>query len=187
MDNVNEMDTLLELVNIPPRDQINGGKRSCPTGMLVKRYGPPRQRLTDDCEKVTAPFWKSRMVTKSVGPFRASGHRLAVALLTVSLAKVKLRHPELYKDLGSAGMLCCRRVRGSTALSNHGLGLAIDFNFRGRLDSRGDGKCQRAMLLLYSVMKEDGWYWGAEFPTEDSMHFEVSAEKVQEWIDAGIF
>lgn len=181
------MSNLLELVPIPPKAGMNGGRTSCPTSMLVRRYGPPRTRLTDDCAQVTAPFWKSRMVTKSVGPFRASGHRLAIDLLKLSLSKVKLRHPELYEGLGSAGMLCCRRVRGSTALSNHGLGLAIDFTFMGRLDSRGDGKCQRAMLLLYSVMKEDGWYWGAEFNTEDSMHWEVSAEKVQEWIDAGIF
>lgn len=181
------MSNLLEIVPIPAKPDMNRGKSSCPTAMLVRRFGSPRARLSDECEGVTAAFWKSRMVTKSVGPFRANGHRLAVALLAKSLAKVKDRHPELYAGLGSAGMLCCRRVRGSTALSNHGLGLAIDFNFNGRLDSRGDGKCQRAMLLLYSVMKEDGWYWGAEFPTEDAMHFEVSAEKVQEWIDAGVF
>lgn len=156
--------------------------------MLVAKFGSPRQQLTDDCAAVTSKFWRTRLVTQSVGPFRVTGHRLAVALLSEALAEVKRLHPELYAGLGSAGMLCCRRVRGSkTTLSNHGLGLAIDFTFHGRLDSRGDGKCQRAMLLLYSVMKGFGWYWGAEFPTEDSMHFEVSAEKVSEWINSGTF
>lgn len=182
------MSNLLELVDIPAKAGMNGGRTPCPTAMLVKKYGPPRSRLTQDCAQVTSAFWKTRIVTRSVGPFKATGHAEALKLLTTSMGKVKARYPELYAGLGSAGMLCCRLVRGSTkTLSNHGLGLAIDFTFQGKLDARGDGKCQRAMLLLYSVMKEDGWYWGAEFPTEDSMHFEVSAEKVDEWIKAGIF
>lgn len=181
------MSDLLTLLPIPGKDSINRGRRPCPTKKLVEKFGSPRSVLTDDCMPVTSTFWKQRMKAMDVGPFRATGHRLALELLKTSLAKVKERHPELYAGLGSAGMLCCRRVRGSKALSNHGLGLAIDFTFGGRLDARGDGKCQKALLTLYSVMKEDGWYWGAEFPTEDSMHFEVSAEKVQEWIDAGVF
>lgn len=72
-------------------------------------------------------------------------------------------------------------------LSNHGLGLAVDFTIEGRLDTRGDGKVLRGMLELYAILKRFGWYWGAEFPVEDSMHFEVSAEKVAEWEKAGEF
>lgn len=128
------------------------------------------------------------MVTKTVGPFRVTGHKLAVELLAKSLARVKEGNKALYDQLGSAGMLCCRRVRGSrNTLSNHGLGLAIDFTLGGHLDVRGDNLVQKGLIDLYGFLKLDGWWWGAEFSTEDAMHFEVSAEKIQEWINGGVF
>ena len=85
-------------------------------------------------------------------------------------------------------MLCCRRVRGTKrTLSNHGLGLAVDFTINGKLDVRGDDLVQRGLLELYGILKGFGWYWGAEFGTEDAMHFEVSAEVVMKWVLDGIF
>lgn len=178
---------LRELLPVPADEAINGGKTSCPTAMLIKRFGMPRAAIGENCQPPTATFWKSRMVTENVGPFKVTGHRKAVALLKESLAAVKAEKPELYASLGTAGMLCVRKVRGGSALSNHGLGLAIDFTIGGVLDPRGDDKVQRGLVELYSIMKRFGWYWGAEFRIEDAMHFEVSAEKVREWMEAGAF
>lgn len=126
------------------------------------------------------------MVTKSVGPFRVTGFDLAVDLLASSLAVVKVKNPELYDALGTAGMLCCRHVRGVPGLlSNHALGMAIDFTIDGVLDPRGDGRVQRGLLDLYGVMKGFGWFWGAEFRIEDSMHMEVGGEAIRQWINQG--
>lgn len=127
------------------------------------------------------------MVTADVGSFRVTGHRKAVELLRDSLSKVRARKPELYAAIGTAGMLCCRNVRGARVPSNHSLGLAIDFTIGGVLDRRGDGLVQAGLVELYSVLKGDGWFWGAEFRVEDAMHFEVSYEVIRRWIAEGVF
>lgn len=178
---------LQRLVPVPPPGSINTGSSPCPTTWLIARYGRPRTLMTQVCLPVTSPFWKARMVTADVGVFRVTGHRKAVELLRGSLAKVKARRPVLYAVLGTAGMLCCRNVRGASVPSNHALGLAIDFTIDGEIDRRGDGLCLAGLLDLYSVLKEDGWFWGAEFRVEDSMHFEVSSEVVRGWIAEGVF
>ena len=78
-------------------------------------------------------------------------------------------------DLGTAGMLCCRLVRGSaTAISNHSWGTAIDLTLDGVLDVYGDDKVQYGLTLIAPIFNRHGWYWGAAFRTEDGMHFEGS-------------
>lgn len=182
--------SLTTLVPAPKASAINTGLNSCPTSDLIRRYGFPRPHnsIDDECRAASATFWQGRMVTESVGPYSVTGHKEAVRLLRHSLAAVKAAKPELYRALSSAGMLCVRWVRGHRGvLSNHSLGLAIDFKIHGVLDPYGDGKCQVGLLELYKVMKRFGWYWGAEFRKEDAMHFEVSAQKVYEWIREGKF
>jgi len=72
-------------------------------------------------------------------------------------------------------MLCCRYVRGSKkVISNHSWGTAIDLTIAGRLDPPGDGFTQVGLLKLYRFFREAGWYWGAGFRREDSMHFELA-------------
>ena len=57
-------------------------------------------------------------------------------------------------------------------------GTAIDLTFDGEVDTRGDGKCQAWLLLVYGFFHAEGWFWGTSFPTEDSMHFELADETV---------
>lgn len=184
--------SLTDLVPVPPDAAINTGMTPCPTHEIERRYVRPRQKLTAECQPATSAAWKARFVTEDVGPFRVTGHRLAVKLLRESLAAVKAENPALYAALGTAGMLCIRCVKLPSGprpdlMSNHSLGLAIDFTINGKLDRQGDGKCFVGSLQLYSILKRFGWYWGAEFSTEDGMHWDVSGEKVMEWIRAGIF
>lgn len=180
------MSNLTKLIPVPAT--INSGKSSCNTRLLVSKYGPPTKRLTSECKNPTSKFWLGRMVTQDVGPFRVTGHIRAVELLGFTLKEVGRKYPELYKALSSAGMLCVRHVRGVPGvMSNHSLGLAIDFKIEGLLDPYGDGKCQQGLLDLYSVMKQFGWFWGASFRKEDAMHFEVSQELIDIWIREGQF
>lgn len=183
------MNQLTQLVKAPPSFSINRGMRPCPTLWLVRRYGMPRhhKQIDDQCRQPTSEFWAERMVAEDVGPFRVSGHRAAVELLRKSLDEVQNVDPVLYRELGSMGMLCVRWVRGHEGvLSNHSLGMAIDFTVAGVLDPYGDGLCQKGLIDLYRVMKQFGWYWGAGFRKEDSMHFEVSAKVVGDWIKRGV-
>jgi len=161
-------------------ESINTGLHMCDLKQLESAFGKFKN-LTDDCGPVTLPALKKRMVTKSVGPFRVTGLDVAVELLRRTLQDVAHKHPELYRILGSAGMTCVRRIRGSkSSPSNHSYGCAVDITIGGQLDTMGDNLVYRGLLQLYSVMKLHGWFWGAGFSREDAMHFEVSAEKLKE-------
>lgn len=181
------LDWLKELVTTPNAWSINTYTGACPTALIQRRRGLPRAWLTDKCLPPTDAWWRSRMVSADVGPFRVTGFKPAVEMLRRSLAKVRDRKPVLYGALSSAGMLCVRHVRGVPGLaSNHAFGMAIDFKVGGVLDPYGDGTTQRGLIELYSVMKADGWYWGAGFRKEDSMHFEVGEQVVRSWILDGL-
>lgn len=171
-----------ELVACPRAAEINTGLTPCPTVELVRRYGMPRRTLTERCEPVQSSYWRSQMATRSVGPFRVTGHRLFLDVLHRLHREIEREQPALYRALGTAGVLCCRHVRGAPGiLSNHGLGLAIDYTIDNRLDVRGDGKVQRGLLEIYKIAKRYRLFWGAEFRVEDAMHFEASRELVREW------
>ncbi|MBD0362843.1 MAG: M15 family metallopeptidase, partial [Coleofasciculus sp. C3-bin4] len=91
--------------------------------------------------------------------------------------------PALYNQLGTAGMLCVRKVRGGSDFSNHSWGTAIDIKINGRLDVVGDGRTQLGLKELYPYFYNEGFYWGAGYSgsREDSMHFEASRELVERW------
>ena len=53
-------------------------------------------------------------------------------------------------------------------------------------DTLGDDRTQLGLILLSEFFQREGWYWGAGFGREDSMHFEVSREKVEQWRRLGL-
>jgi D-alanyl-D-alanine carboxypeptidase/Putative peptidoglycan binding domain len=113
---------------------------------------------------------------------------MAVDVLTAIMADIKVQRRAVYDQLGTAGMLCCRLVRGSaTAISNHSWGTAIDLTIDGVLDPRGDDKTQRGLLDIHPIFNAHGFFWGAAFGTEDSMHFEASDQLIRTWAEAGLF
>lgn len=184
------MNRYTQLVPMPNPVSVNTGLSSCPTSLLIKRHGMPAAHLPADCgglTDVTNEFWRSRMVTEDVGPFRATGYKWALELFRRGFVDLKQDDAALYDGLGSAGFLCVRHVRGIPgALSNHGLGMAGDLTLFNRLDAYNDGKVQAGLLTVYSHLKRHGLYWGLEFRREDAMHFEVSEEKIREWMKAGL-
>lgn len=163
----------LHRVPRPKPDEMNGGLSALKTDQLKALFGAPN---TPQFKKRILP----RLVTQSVGPFRVTGLDIAVVALSEALAEVHSVRPDLYALLGTAGMLCIRLVRGSTtAWSNHSYGCAEDFTIDGELDVRGDGMVQQGLLDLYPIMHAHGFYWGAEYATEDAMHFELAWETFQ--------
>ena len=194
------VDYYTSLVPTPADEYINTNVQPCPTAKLIQRHGPPIKAhlLSDSCKPPTNPYWKGACTTKKVhdgtiygfngNPWdgRVTGHHCAVELLEESFKELKRVSPDLYPLIGTAGMLCVRHVRGAPGvLSNHGLGMAIDLTIGGKLDQPGDGKCQRGLLGVYATFKKFGWYWGAEFGHEDSMHIEPGAAIIRRWIAEG--
>jgi len=180
------MTRLTNLIPVP--EGINGGLNGTRNDLMLSLLGNPRGSYSSRCQGITNPELLARIVRrKNVGPFKVNGFDLAVESLTQVCADIKREQPDVYRAMGTAGMLCCRKVRGaSTSISNHSWGTAVDINIDGVLDRRGNDKVQVGLSLIAPIFNRHGWYWGAAFPTEDGMHFEVSREKMLEWHEQGL-
>lgn len=169
------------------RRRINGPLRPVGNDTCIALIGNPRGSYDDRCRPPENPAIRTLTETADFGPFRATGLRPAVAALHLIMADIGRAQPAIHDRLGSAGMMCCRLVRGShSAISNHSWGLAIDLTIEGRLDPRGDERVQRGLLAIAPIFQRHGFYWGAAFRIEDSMHFEASDQLVRQWAAAGI-
>jgi peptidoglycan hydrolase-like protein with peptidoglycan-binding domain len=173
------------ITRLVPRDSLGplNPRLTCTDNtFMISKFGKPRASMSTDCQPVTNASLKNQIVTESVGPFRATGLELAVESLRAVMQDISTKQPEIYTALGTAGMLCCRYVRGSTSsISNHSWGTAIDLTLHGLLDKRGDGLVQHGLAVIAPIFNNHGWYWGAAFKTEDAMHFEVSREALEKW------
>lgn len=162
---------------------LNPGLHAVNNAYMIEKLGQPRQSFSTDCQPVTNERLKKYIQTASVGPFKVTGLKPAVDSLQIVLNEISIKHPAIYTALGSAGMLCCRYVRGSkTSISNHSWGTAIDLTLNNLLDKRGDGMIQYGLTLIAPIFNNYGWYWGAAFKTEDAMHFEVSRSLLEKWL-----
>lgn len=177
---------LTDLLPAPSDASINSNRSPLAQSAMMKHFGAPAKEKTSNCGDVTNPKVKAQIVTADVGPFKVTGNKAAVNDLARIFVSVQKADPELYAALGTAGMLCCRTVRGGSNWSNHSWGFAIDITLNGRLDARGDDRTQIGLLNLYKYFHQAGWFWGAEFGTEDSMHFEMSLERFTELVRQGV-
>ncbi len=176
------VDIYTQVVNIANRREVNEGLTNSSSSYLVGIFGPPREDLTQDCQPMTNPLLKDLVVTRDVGPIRVTMLEPAIISLQQVFKNVQVFEPELYDRLSTAGSLCVRLIRGSeTSISTHAYGLSVDLNVDGQLDVLGDGKTQLGLTILAEFFKKEGWYWGAGFGREDSMHFQVSREKIETW------
>ncbi len=188
------MSRLLDQIPKPHASEVNTGASPCKAATLRKWLGEPRIHRDYNAtgKSPDNPRLLKNLRLATIGKFRVTclthlADRLETAYRTILTKSVNPALTEaeredwrnLAEGLGTAGALNCRWVRGSTTtLSNHSWGSAIDFTFKGVLDTRGDNMVYRWEMLLYSVLKSQGIFWGVEFPTEDGMHFELSDETV---------
>lgn len=180
------MTNYTDLVPIPPG--INQGLHAAQQHTMQSLLGIPGT-LTNDCSGITNAALQTRMVTRRLGAFAVTGLVPAVEAIARVLERVQRDEPALYAVLGTAGMLCCRRVRAkpggppSPNFSNHSWGTAIDISIGGRLDPRSNDTCQRGLLILAPYFHAEGFFWGAGFAgsSEDAMHFEVAEETIRSW------
>ena len=167
----------------PDPATINIGLKPVSNSFMLAKIGQPRGDYSQLCQPPTLPLLRRNLVLDSVGPFRVTGLVPAVLSLKAVMIDIEREQPTVYKALGTAGMLCCRWVRGSsTSISNHSWGTAIDLTLGGVLDVRGDNQVQVGLSLIAPIFNRHGWFWGAGFRTEDGMHFEPSESILQQWL-----
>lgn len=175
------------VVRVVARRGTNEDGRVVPIARLVEVLGMPAPDLTQDCKPPESPVLVENLERVDLGPFRLRMIRPAAASIREIFARVAAEEPELYALLGSAGGLCVRMTRGSvTVPSRHSFGIAVDITVNGRLDRRGDGLTQTGLDLLADYFFDAGWYWGASFRIEDSMHFEAGRDLFESWVAAGL-
>ena len=180
------IDAYAQVVLIANRRKVNEGLTIAGPSYLARVFGPPRENLSNRCEEMTNPRLKSKLVLEDVGPIRVRLLKPAAESLRRVFDEIRVTDPDLYARIDTAGSLCVRQIRGTRGrASTHAFGLAVDLNIDGVLDTLGDGKTQLGLTILADFFRKEGWVWGASWGREDSMHFEVSRQKLDEWIQAG--
>ncbi|MFZ0099341.1 MAG: M15 family metallopeptidase [Gemmobacter sp.] len=168
------------------KTRFNKGITQPRNRVMMELLGPPRDNYSTDCQPVTNPRLKSLMETRQIGPIKVTMLKPALDSLEHILARLKETDPDIHAKVGTAGAICARFIRGSnTSVSNHSWGTAIDLTLEGQLDPFADGGTQFGLLILAEYFNDEGWYWGAAYNREDSMHFEVGEETLRAWLAEG--
>ncbi len=168
------------------KDRFNKGITQPRNKMMMEVLGPPRDSYGTECQPVTSASLKALLETRQIGPIKVTMLRPAVESLERVMNRMKEQEPDIYAAMGTAGAICARFIRGSTtAVSNHSWGTAIDLTLQGKLDGFADGGTQFGLLLLAEAFNDEGWFWGASYNREDSMHFEVGEETLRAWKTEG--
>lgn len=164
------------------RARFNKGVTQPRNRVMMELLGPPRDSYSTECQPVTNARLKALMQTRKVGPIQATMLAPALDSLARIFARLQDSDPDILAKIGTAGAVCARFIRGSTtSVSNHSWGTAIDLTLEGRLDAFADGGTQFGLLILAEYFNDEGWYWGAAYSREDSMHFEVGEETLRAW------
>lgn len=176
-----ETEALTETMKLA-KTRFNKGITQPRNKTMMEILGPPRDNYSTDCQPVSNPSLKALIEQRQVGPIKVSMLKPALESLERVLNRLKKSDPDIYAKVGTAGALCARFIRGSTtSVSNHSWGSAIDLTLQGELDRFADGGTQFGLLILAEYFNDEGWYWGAVYNREDSMHFEVGEETLRAW------
>ena len=181
----------LDKLKKPKKTEVNIGLRVPTAPELNAILGEPRSSFTGECQPVTNAKLKARIKTRSFGSFRVTGLDVALDSLGVVMKQIETEIPDLRKLIGTAGMTCARKVRLKNGAlgrrpSSHSWGTAIDLTIGGKLDTQGDDKTFRGLLIMSKFFNAHNWFWGVTFPTEDAMHFEVSFQLLSQWKKDGL-
>jgi hypothetical protein len=180
----------VELADLLP---INKNLTSAREQTMISLLGAPQTPLTTDCQNERAsPLVKRNVVTERMSPlFRLQGLKPAIDDVKAVLAQAFAAHPDLATVLSTEGMLCVRMRKPtngtvSTHVSNHAWGTAVDFKIVGFDAPPNTGHTvPRFIAILIPLFNAIGWYSGVAF--HDSMHLEVSEERIRTWQNDHIF
>lgn len=144
-----------------------------PVGAFKDAVGVFRYRPIGGGRIAPDPAWVSAHIVTEQVPIlgRVTCNRFMMPQLKAALGEVQRSglgnkiNPDEY-----AGCYYPRFIAGSSSLSNHSFGLALDFNVPGNL--RGTvGEMDRAVVAIF---KRWGFAWGGDWSYTDPMHFELA-------------
>ncbi|KRB76320.1 hypothetical protein ASE01_15075 [Nocardioides sp. Root190] len=144
-----------------------------PVGAFKDAVGTFRYRPIGGGRIAPDPAWvRTHIVTEAV-PILGSVtcNKFMMPQLKAALAEVVKRGLSKEIHRGEyAGCYYPRFIAGSSTLSNHSFGLALDFNVPG--NQRGTvGQMNREVV---SIFKYWGFAWGGDWAWTDPMHFELA-------------
>src|SRR5262249_897230 len=148
--------------------------------------GPPGAIVTRNCGPFDNEILKPQLVTDAVANFKVTMLKPALASLKEIFSEIRKNEPNLLKNVVSEGALCVRYERGTTRLSSHSYGTAVDLSFAGAslvslAPSRADVEVQRKAARYFQNAQ---WLWRGT-ATIDYLHFEVGPALLDSWIASG--
>ncbi|HET9420570.1 MAG TPA: M15 family metallopeptidase, partial [Nocardioides sp.] len=144
-----------------------------PVGTFADAVGTFRYSVLSGGRIAPDPGWVKSHITTEVVPILGSVtcNRAIFPQLKAALAEIVSRGlaDEIHAD-EYAGCYYPRFIAGSTTLSNHAFGLALDLNVPG--NQRGTvGEIDRDVVAIF---KSWGFGWGGDWRYTDPMHFEMN-------------
>lgn len=160
-------------IGLDPQARLTAVPTGGTLGSLVGTY---RYQVAGGGRITPDPAWVAANIRTEVVPILGSVtcHEDLFPQLRAALLEVQQRgladaiHPGEY-----AGCYYPRFIAGTTTLSNHSFGLALDLNVPG--NQRGTvGQIDRDVVAIFKTW---GFAWGGDWKYTDPMHFELSQVK----------
>jgi hypothetical protein len=144
-----------------------------PVGTVSDAVGTFRYTVLSGGRIAPDPAWVAAHITTEVVPIlgAVTCNKAIFPQLKAALGEIVQRGlaDEIHKD-EYAGCYYPRFIAGSTQLSNHAFGLALDLNVPG--NQRGTvGEIDRQVV---DIFKAWGFGWGGDWRYTDPMHFEMN-------------
>lgn len=142
-------------------------------GTIADAVGVYRYSVLGGGKIAPDPGWVASHITTEAVPIlgNVTCNKLIFPQLRAALEEVVARNlaDKIHVD-EYAGCYNARFIAGSTKLSNHAFGLALDFNVPG--NGRGTvGEMDRDVVAIF---KSWGFGWGGDWGYTDPMHFEMN-------------
>jgi D-alanyl-D-alanine carboxypeptidase-like protein len=169
-------DISVQLVDVATRRGIDPSAQQVAvvTGTVADAVGVFRYTVLGGGHIAPEPAWVSAHIATATVPILGSVtcNKLIFPQLIAALQEVQSRgladkiHPDQY-----AGCYYPRFIAGSTTLSNHAFGLALDIN--AVENQRGTaGLIDRGVVQIFQKW---GFTWGGDWGYTDPMHFEMNS------------
>jgi hypothetical protein len=164
-----------QMTDVVAREGLDPGAKqtAVPTGTVAEAVGTFTYTVLGGGRIAPDPAWVSSHIATEQVPIlgNVTCNRFMIVQLRQALLEIQQTglaeeiHPKEY-----AGCYYPRFIAGSTKLSNHSFGLALDINVPGNQR----GTVGEMHPLVVDIFKKWGFAWGGDWNYTDPMHFEMN-------------
>jgi D-alanyl-D-alanine carboxypeptidase len=156
---------------------------------LSQVFGRPATNVGLSCTQADNKAFTALLGSETVGKMKpVTMLRPALESLKSIFADMAGSEPALAASIDSAGGLCIRYARGTSRLSSHAFGTAIDLTLDGTISPVGlalTSDSGKRMAHVAEFFERAGWVWGGRFAVPDPSHFEIGADLFESWVREG--